>query len=82
MARFTGLLGLITFLGLAYAFSTNRRAIRMGQQLAWTGAQVSVAHAQHDAATLERQSEAKRLDWDGRAAHQRHEVRSAQSLRP
>ena len=28
MARFTGLLGLITFLGLAYAFSTNRRAIR------------------------------------------------------
>ena len=29
MARFTGLLGLITFLGLAYAFSTNRRAIRV-----------------------------------------------------
>ena len=28
MARFTGLLGLITFLGLAYAFSTNRRAIK------------------------------------------------------
>ncbi|WP_263379853.1 NupC/NupG family nucleoside CNT transporter [Granulicella paludicola] len=28
MARFTGLLGLLTFLGLAYAFSTNRRAIR------------------------------------------------------
>ena len=28
MARFTGLLGLIVFLGLAYAFSTNRRAIR------------------------------------------------------
>jgi len=28
VARFTGLLGLITFLGLAYAFSTNRRAIR------------------------------------------------------
>ncbi|NYF52646.1 NupC/NupG family nucleoside CNT transporter [Tunturiibacter gelidoferens] len=28
MSRFTGLLGLITFLGLAYAFSTNRRAIR------------------------------------------------------
>ncbi len=28
MARFTGLLGLITFLALAYAFSTDRRAIR------------------------------------------------------
>ena len=28
MGRFTGLLGLIVFLGLAYAFSTNRRAIR------------------------------------------------------
>ena len=28
MGRFTGLLGLVTFLGLAYAFSTNRRAIR------------------------------------------------------
>ncbi len=28
MARFTGLLGLITFLGVAYALSTNRRAIR------------------------------------------------------
>ena len=28
MPRFTGLLGLIVFLALAYAFSTNRRAIR------------------------------------------------------
>jgi concentrative nucleoside transporter, CNT family len=28
LARFTGLLGLIVFLGLAYALSTNRRAIR------------------------------------------------------
>ena len=28
MGRFTGLLGLITFIGVAYAFSTNRRAIR------------------------------------------------------
>jgi concentrative nucleoside transporter, CNT family len=28
LGRFTGLLGLIVFLGLAYAFSTNRRAIR------------------------------------------------------
>ena len=34
MARFTGLLGLITFLGLAYAFSTNRRAIRW-RTVAW-----------------------------------------------
>jgi CNT family concentrative nucleoside transporter len=28
LARFTGLLGLITFLGVAYALSTNRKAIR------------------------------------------------------
>jgi CNT family concentrative nucleoside transporter len=28
LARFTGLLGLVVFLGLAYALSTNRRAIR------------------------------------------------------
>ena len=28
LARFTGLLGLIVFLGIAYALSTNRRAIR------------------------------------------------------
>ncbi len=34
MARFTGLLGLIVFLGLAYAFSTNRRAIRW-RTVAW-----------------------------------------------
>ncbi|HEY4379303.1 MAG TPA: nucleoside transporter C-terminal domain-containing protein [Acidobacteriaceae bacterium] len=34
MARFTGLLGLITFLGLAYALSTNRRAIRW-RTVAW-----------------------------------------------
>ena len=34
MARFTGLLGLITFLGLAYAFSTNRRAIKW-RTVAW-----------------------------------------------
>ncbi len=34
MARFTGLLGLITFLGLAYAFSTNRSAIRW-KTVAW-----------------------------------------------
>ena len=34
MTRFTGLLGLITFLALAYAFSTNRRAIRW-RTVAW-----------------------------------------------
>ena len=34
MARFTGLLGLITFLAVAYAFSTNRRAIRW-RTVAW-----------------------------------------------
>ena len=34
MERFTGLLGLLTMLGLAYAFSTNRRAIR-GKTVAW-----------------------------------------------
>ncbi len=34
MARFTGLLGLIVFLGLAYAFSTDRKAIRW-RTVAW-----------------------------------------------
>src|SRR6202041_3933845 len=34
LARFTGLLGLITFIALAYAFSTNRRAIRW-RTVAW-----------------------------------------------
>jgi concentrative nucleoside transporter, CNT family len=34
VARYTGLLGLITFLGLAYAFSTNRSAIRW-KTVAW-----------------------------------------------
>jgi concentrative nucleoside transporter, CNT family len=34
LPRFTGLLGLITFLTLAYAFSTNRRAIRW-RTVAW-----------------------------------------------
>ena len=34
MARFTGLLGLIVFLGLAYAFSTDRRAIKW-RTVAW-----------------------------------------------
>ncbi len=34
MARFTGLLGLLVFLALAYAFSTDRRAIRW-KTVAW-----------------------------------------------
>ena len=34
MARFTGLLGLITFIGLAYALSVNRRAIKW-RTVAW-----------------------------------------------
>jgi concentrative nucleoside transporter, CNT family len=34
MGRFTGILGLIVVVGLAYIFSTNRRAIRM-KTLAW-----------------------------------------------
>lgn len=34
MGRFTGILGLLAMLGLAYAFSTNRRAIR-AKTVAW-----------------------------------------------
>jgi CNT family concentrative nucleoside transporter len=34
MGRFTGMLGLLTMVTLAYAFSTNRRAIR-GKTVAW-----------------------------------------------
>jgi CNT family concentrative nucleoside transporter len=34
MGRFTGILGLLTMLGLAYAFSTDRKAIRM-KTVAW-----------------------------------------------
>src|SRR5215468_2944762 len=34
MGRFTGILGILAMLGLAYAFSTNRRAIR-GKTVAW-----------------------------------------------
>ena len=45
MARFTGLLGLLVFLSLAYAFSTNRRAIRW-RTVAWgLGLQVLFAFA-------------------------------------
>ena len=43
MGRFTGILGLFTMLGLAYAFSTNRRAIRL-KTVAWgLGLQVAFA---------------------------------------
>jgi CNT family concentrative nucleoside transporter len=43
MGRFTGVLGLLTMLGLAYAFSTNRRAIR-GKTVAWgLGLQIAFA---------------------------------------
>ncbi|PYX19556.1 MAG: NupC/NupG family nucleoside CNT transporter [Acidobacteria bacterium] len=43
MARFTGILGLLTMLGLAYAFSTNRRAIRL-KTVAWgLGLQIAFA---------------------------------------
>jgi CNT family concentrative nucleoside transporter len=43
LARFTGLLGLFVFLSLAYAFSTNRRAIRW-KTVAWgLGLQVAFA---------------------------------------
>ena len=34
MARFTGILGVLTMIGLAYVFSTNRRAIR-AKTVAW-----------------------------------------------
>jgi concentrative nucleoside transporter, CNT family len=43
MGRFTGILGLLTMLGLAYAFSTNRRVIRM-KTVAWgLGLQIAFA---------------------------------------
>jgi CNT family concentrative nucleoside transporter len=43
MGRFTGILGLLTMLGLAYAFSTNRRAIR-AKTVAWgLGLQIAFA---------------------------------------
>ncbi len=43
MARFTGLLGLITILGLAYALSTNRRAIKWRTVIWGLGLQVVFA---------------------------------------
>src|SRR5271154_3879391 len=43
MGRYTGILGLFTMLGLAYAFSTNRRAIRL-KTVAWgLGLQIAFA---------------------------------------
>ena len=43
MGRFTGILGLLTMLGLAYAFSTDRKAIRL-KTVAWgLGLQVAFA---------------------------------------
>jgi concentrative nucleoside transporter, CNT family len=43
MAHFTGILGLLTMLGLAYVFSTNRRAIRV-RTVAWgLGLQITFA---------------------------------------
>ncbi len=43
MGRFTGILGLLLMLGLAYAFSTNRRAIRV-KTVAWgLGLQIAFA---------------------------------------
>ena len=43
MGRFTGILGLLTMLGLAYGFSTNRRAIRI-KTVAW-GLSLQIAFA-------------------------------------
>src|SRR3989440_10738088 len=43
MGRFTGILGILTMLGLAFAFSTNRRAIRK-KTVAWgLGLQIAFA---------------------------------------
>ncbi len=43
MGRFTGILGLITMLGLAYIFSTNRKAIRVKTVLWGLGLQFAFA---------------------------------------
>src|SRR5271166_1683411 len=43
MGRYTGILGLLTMLGLAYAFSTNRRAIRLKTVLWGLGLQFVLA---------------------------------------
>src|SRR5271165_6104052 len=43
MGRFTGILGLLTMLGLAYAFSTDRRAIRLKTVIWGLGLQFAFA---------------------------------------
>jgi CNT family concentrative nucleoside transporter len=43
LARYTGILGLITFIGLAYALSTNRRAIKWRTVLWGLGLQIFFA---------------------------------------
>ena len=43
MGRYTGVLGLLTMLGLAYLFSTNRRAIKLKMVLWGLGLQISFA---------------------------------------
>ena len=43
MGRFTGILGLLTMLALAFAFSTNRRAIRIKTVLWGLGLQIAFA---------------------------------------
>src|SRR5439155_10377733 len=43
MGRFTGILGLLTMLALAFAFSTNRRAIRVKTVLWGLGLQITFA---------------------------------------
>jgi CNT family concentrative nucleoside transporter len=43
MGHFTGILGLLTMLGLAYAFSTNRRAIRVKTVTWGLGLQIAFA---------------------------------------
>jgi CNT family concentrative nucleoside transporter len=43
MGRFTGVLGLLTMLGLAYLFSTNRRAIRLKMVIWGLGLQIGLA---------------------------------------
>ena len=45
MARFTGLLGLLVFIGLAYTLSTNRRAIRWKTVVWGLGLQIVFAFA-------------------------------------
>ena len=59
MGRFTGLLGLVVFLGIAYAFSTNRRAIRwrtvgwgLGLQIIFAFLVIKWSYGQHILSTV------------------------------